>query len=140
MGYLAWGTATLAFTTGGNTATPEDNRNNHPHAAGRGWIVHNGQVLNYMVLVRQYGLVQRTECDSEVLGLLMARFRGSILQRARQAALAATGHLAILGIWRNPSAAVGRARRQAVALRADQARVLFRQPAGWVARQGLPCQ
>jgi glucosamine 6-phosphate synthetase-like amidotransferase/phosphosugar isomerase protein len=82
---------------------PEDNRNNHPHAAGQGWIVHNGQVLNYAKLVRQYGLVQRTECDSEVPGLLMARFRGSILQRARQAALAATRHLAILGIWRNPA-------------------------------------
>ena len=82
---------------------PEDNRNNHPHAAGRGWIVHNGQVSNHRQLVRQYGLVPQTECDSEVLGLLLARFPGSILQRARQTASVATGGLALLGIWRNPT-------------------------------------
>jgi len=82
---------------------PRDNRNNHPHAAGRGWIVHNGQVLNHASLVRQYGLATRTECDSEVLGLLMARFPGSILQRAKLTATMATGYLAILGVWRNPA-------------------------------------
>jgi len=82
---------------------PRDNRNNHPHAAGRGWIVHNGQVLNHARLIRQYRLATRTECDSEVLGLLIARFAGSILQRAKQTALVATGKMAILGIWRNPA-------------------------------------
>ena len=49
------------------------------------------------------GLVPRTECDSEVLRLLLARFPGSILQRARQTASFATGGLALLGIWRNPT-------------------------------------
>ena len=31
---------------------PEDNRNNHPHPAGRGWFVHNGVVQNHAHLVR----------------------------------------------------------------------------------------
>ena len=53
---------------------PEDNRNNHPHPAGRGWFVHNGVVQNHAHLVRRYQLAMRTQCDSEVLGLLMARF------------------------------------------------------------------
>ena len=49
---------------------PQDNRNNHPHPAGRGWFVHNGVVHNHASLVRRYRLAPQTECDSEVLGLL----------------------------------------------------------------------
>jgi glucosamine 6-phosphate synthetase-like amidotransferase/phosphosugar isomerase protein len=81
---------------------PQDNRNNHPHRAGRGWLVHNGVVVNHRRLVRRYGLAPRTECDSEVLGLLMARFPGSLLRRAVRTACSAVGELALLGIWRNP--------------------------------------
>jgi tetratricopeptide (TPR) repeat protein len=33
---------------------PEDNRNNHPHPAGRGWLVHNGVVLNHASLALAY--------------------------------------------------------------------------------------
>jgi glucosamine 6-phosphate synthetase-like amidotransferase/phosphosugar isomerase protein len=82
---------------------PEDNRNNHPHPAGRGWFVHNGVVQNHASLVRRYGLHMRSECDSEVLGLLMARFPGALGLRAARAAEMAEGHLAILGLWRNPA-------------------------------------
>jgi glutamine phosphoribosylpyrophosphate amidotransferase len=53
--------------------SPAENRNNHPHPAGAGVIVHNGVVLNHQDLVRRYGLRPRTQCDSEILGLLMAR-------------------------------------------------------------------
>lgn len=82
---------------------PEDNRNNHPHPAGRGWFVHNGVVHNHAHLVRRYGLAMTTECDSEVLGLLMARFPGALGLRAARAAEVADGKLAILGLWRNPT-------------------------------------
>jgi glucosamine 6-phosphate synthetase-like amidotransferase/phosphosugar isomerase protein len=82
---------------------PEDNRNNHPHQAGRGWFVHNGVVFNYASLLRQYRLTPKTECDSEVLGMLMTRFAGSIGRRAAQAAKAAEGRLAMLGAWANPA-------------------------------------
>lgn len=60
-------------------------------------------VHNYRDLADQYHLNLRTQCDSEVLGLLMARFRGSVLNRAACAANQARGDLAILGLWRKPA-------------------------------------
>ena len=81
----------------------EDNRNNHPHPAGRGWLVHNGVVHNHAQLVRRYRLVPRTQCDSEVLGLLMARFPGALAKRAARTSEAADGPLAMLGLWRRPA-------------------------------------
>jgi glucosamine 6-phosphate synthetase-like amidotransferase/phosphosugar isomerase protein len=83
--------------------SPKNNRNNHPHPAGRGWFVHNGVVVNYRALLRRYRLQPKTECDSEVLGLLMARFAGSIGRRAMQTARAADGRMTMLGIWSNPA-------------------------------------
>ena len=82
---------------------PEDNRNNHPHPAGRGWFVHNGVVQNHASLARKYHLTMRTQCDSEVLGLLMAKFPGALGLRAARAAEMAEGSLAVLGLWRNPA-------------------------------------
>ena len=81
---------------------PQDNRNNHPHRAGRGWLVHNGVVANYRHLTRRYRLLPQTECDSEVLGLLMARLPGALVRRAALTVRAADGQLALLGLWRNP--------------------------------------
>lgn len=82
---------------------PEDNRNNHPHPAGRGWLVHNGVVHNHQRLARDYRLAPRTQCDSEVLGLLLARMAGPIDLRAARAAEAADGPLALLGVWAKPA-------------------------------------
>ncbi|GAB6166166.1 hypothetical protein JCM19992_21660 [Thermostilla marina] len=81
---------------------PEDNRNNHPHPAGRGWLVHNGVVRNYGRLLRRYGLRPKTDCDSEVLGLLMMRRAGPLLQRAAWVVAQTEGPLAMLGLWRKP--------------------------------------
>jgi len=88
------------FATHGS---PRDNRNNHPHAAGAGFLVHNGVIHNHQQLLRRYGLEQRSQCDSEVLGLLMARCAGSIVQRSAWAANQVHGDLAMLGVWRNPA-------------------------------------
>ncbi len=82
---------------------PEDNRNNHPHPAGRGWLVHNGVVHNHAHLSREYALAPQTQCDSEVLGLLLARMPGPIDLRAARTAEAAMGPLAILGVWAKPA-------------------------------------
>jgi glucosamine 6-phosphate synthetase-like amidotransferase/phosphosugar isomerase protein len=82
---------------------PEVNRNNHPHPAGRGWFVHNGVVFNHASLVWRFRLTPKTQCDSEVLGLLIAKFPGALGLRAARAAEEADGHLAILGLWRNPT-------------------------------------
>jgi glucosamine 6-phosphate synthetase-like amidotransferase/phosphosugar isomerase protein len=82
---------------------PEINANNHPHRAGRGWVVHNGVVRNYTWLIRRFGLDPKTECDSEVLGLLIARFPGELGMRAARTTDAADGPLAMMGLWRNPT-------------------------------------
>jgi len=79
------------------------NRNNHPHPAGAGQIIHNGVIRNHRELVRRYGLHQVGQCDSEALGLLMARGGGTILQRAKRVAREADGGLVILGVWRRPA-------------------------------------
>ncbi len=81
---------------------PDDNRNNHPHPAGRGWLVHNGVVRNYHELLRRYGLRPKTDCDSEVLGLLMMRRAGPLGDRAAWAVAQTEGPLALLGVWRSP--------------------------------------
>jgi glucosamine 6-phosphate synthetase-like amidotransferase/phosphosugar isomerase protein len=60
-------------------------------------------VTNHEALVRQFRLAPQTQCDSEVLGLLMARFPGPPGMRAARAAELAEGRLAMLGVWRNPA-------------------------------------
>ena len=88
------------FATHGS---PRDNRNNHPHAAGSGYLVHNGVVTNHQQLLQRYGLHPQSQCDSEALGLLMAHAAGSIAQRSAWAANQVQGDLAMLGVWRNPA-------------------------------------
>ena len=84
--------------------SPLDNRNNHPHVAGSGYLVHNGVVHNHRDLLHRHRLRPSGECDSEVLGLLMARCaRGSIVQRSAWAVSQAEGDLAMLGVWRKPA-------------------------------------
>ena len=83
--------------------SPADNRNNHPHSAGGGYLVHNGVMHNHQELVRHYLLRPQSQCDSEVLGLLMARCPGTIAQRSAWAANQADGELAMLGVWRKPN-------------------------------------
>ncbi len=83
--------------------SPADNRNNHPHPAGSGYLVHNGVVQNHRELIHRYDLRPQSECDSEVLGLLMARCPGSLAHRAARTAHQACGDLAILGVWRRPA-------------------------------------
>jgi len=83
--------------------SPRDNRNNHPHAAGAGLFVHNGVIFNHDQLARRHGLSMRSQCDSEILGLLMGRCGGSIAQRSAWAANQAFGDLAMLGLWRDPA-------------------------------------
>lgn len=78
------------------------NDNNHPHRAGRGWIVHNGVVHNYRELAHQYKLPMQTACDSEVLGHMICHWPGSLADRAKWAAEQTSGPLAIMGLWTNP--------------------------------------
>ncbi|MCX7669674.1 MAG: class II glutamine amidotransferase [Anaerolineae bacterium] len=95
-------TAVIGHCRWATHGDPQDNRNNHPHPAGRGWLVHNGVVRNYAELLRRYGLRPRTDCDSEVLGLLMMRRAGPLVARAAWAVAQTEGPLALLGLWRSP--------------------------------------
>jgi glucosamine 6-phosphate synthetase-like amidotransferase/phosphosugar isomerase protein len=93
---------------------PADNINNHPHPADGGWIVHNGQVRDYRRLVDAFDLYPVSACDSEVLGLLVERAKGSILDRCRAAVEAVSScreqgslfdraqPLVLLGLWPRP--------------------------------------
>jgi len=83
--------------------SPSDNRNNHPHPVGTGQFVHNGVVHNHEDLVERYDLHPQTQCDSEVLGLLMNRCPGTVNQRAAWTANQALGELAMLAVWRKPA-------------------------------------
>lgn len=82
---------------------PADNRNNHPHRVGRGWLVHNGVVRNHRQIAARYGLAPTTDCDSEVLGLLMAKIPGALTRRAAITVDAADGPLALMGLWARPA-------------------------------------
>ena len=106
--------------------TWEDNRNNHPHRAGRGWIAHNGVVHNHTHLARYYGLSPWTDCDSKVLGPLLATMRGSLERRAASTARVVQGPLAMLGVWRKPAQALDRTPRQSTLPRPNDWRLLLR--------------
>lgn len=78
-----------------------NNLNNHPHPADGGWIVHNGMIHRYRRLINEFGLHPVTECDSEVLGLLIETLDGALEERCREATgLAADGPLVMLGLWK----------------------------------------
>lgn len=99
------------FATQGD---PADNINNHPHPADGGWLVHNGQVRNYAELVRTQGLCPVSDCDSEVLGLLVEQGDGNVLDRCQSAVeavcpegepgslFASSSPLVLLGLWPRP--------------------------------------
>jgi glucosamine 6-phosphate synthetase-like amidotransferase/phosphosugar isomerase protein len=84
---------------------PADAVNNHPHPADGGWIVHNGMLHGYRQLVRDHGLLPVSQCDSEVLGLLIERLDGDDLVDRVAAATAAAlrpqrSALVLLGLWK----------------------------------------
>jgi glucosamine--fructose-6-phosphate aminotransferase (isomerizing) len=80
---------------------PANNLNNHPHPADGGWFVHNGVVSGHEGLALQYDLHPVTECDSEVLGLLIAQGTGRMIDRvARAVRLSRSRPLAVLGLWK----------------------------------------
>ena len=80
---------------------PEDNKNNHPHDGGDSYVVHNGVIQHYRTLVARHSLRMRTDCDSEVLGLMLQKFRGKPMARAAKTAREAMGvtPFAMMALW-----------------------------------------
>lgn len=89
------------FATHGD---PADNANNHPHAAGNeAFVVHNGVIHHYDHLARKHRLRLETECDSEVVAKMLAKFRGKPLARMVRACSEAMGvsPFAAMALWRD---------------------------------------
>lgn len=81
----------------------DDNTNNHPHPVDGGWLVHNGVIRHHASLVDRFDLTPTSQCDSEVLGLLIEHFSGTMIERvSKTIRLTATAPLALLALWRNP--------------------------------------
>jgi len=82
---------------------PQNNLNNHPHPADGGWIVHNGVIASHDEIAAENGLHPVTDCDSEVLGLLIEQGDGTVRERCIEAVQYASGSpLAMLGLWSRP--------------------------------------
>jgi glucosamine--fructose-6-phosphate aminotransferase (isomerizing) len=93
----------LRYATHGD---PAENINNHPHPCDGGWIVHNGVISNDRELIRSNDLMMSSECDSEVLALLMELGNGSLITRTGAAVAQTRGNLATLGLWSRPGTIV----------------------------------
>ena len=76
-----------------------NNKNNHPHPGGGGWYVHNGVIHEHEQLTEKYKLRRRSECDSEVIGLLLNKFKGKLIDKMRKIIDKTTGRMAVAGIW-----------------------------------------
>jgi len=86
------------YATAGN---PADNQNNHPHPCDGGWMVHNGVVAGHLDIAERLGLHPVTDCDSEVLAMLIADGRGKLKARCLgAAAVAEPMNLVMLGLWK----------------------------------------
>ena len=81
--------------------SPADNTNNHPHDGGDSWVVHNGVIGHYRTLVARHSLRMHTDCDSEVLGLMLQKFPGKPIARAAKTAREAMGDspFAMMALW-----------------------------------------
>jgi glucosamine--fructose-6-phosphate aminotransferase (isomerizing) len=83
---------------------PDNNLNNHPHAADGGWYVHNGMVPDYRELMAEYDLCPVTDCDSEILGLLIEEGAAGLPQRCVRAVETIGDRDAVLlGLWPKPA-------------------------------------
>jgi glucosamine 6-phosphate synthetase-like amidotransferase/phosphosugar isomerase protein len=80
-----------------------NNLNNHPHPADGGWIVHNGVISRNKAIVEENDLHPVTDCDSEVLGMLIEQGEGTLQKRCIKAVQTVGGSpLVMLGLWSRP--------------------------------------
>lgn len=92
------------FATEGD---PSNNLNNHPHPCDGGWLIHNGMIPRFRGIIDRHALHPVTDCDSEVIALLVERAEGSLIDRCA-AAVREIGEqpAVILGLWKHRLIAV----------------------------------
>lgn len=114
----------IGHTRYATQGAPEANVNNHPHPVDGGWLVHNGMIRQYAELVEQYDFHPVSECDSEVLALLIEELPGNLVQRCKDAVRrAGDGPLAMAALWKSP--------QRLVAIRDGNPLALGEDAAGW---------
>ena len=88
----------VGHTRWATNGDPADNRNNHPHRMGRGFYVHNGTIPHFEQLADDYGLEPRTDCDSEVIGLIAELQDGTLAERLKATLDAIDANMTAMGI------------------------------------------
>jgi glutamine---fructose-6-phosphate transaminase (isomerizing) len=81
--------------------SPIVNANNHPHAAGDGYVVHNGVIRSYREINQRYRLRPSTECDSETLAMLLGVLNGTHTERLAGALETIDPPAAVAALWPN---------------------------------------
>lgn len=83
--------------------SPENNLNNHPHPCDGGWVVHNGQIKHYETIIDRFDLHPITECDSEVVGLMIESRKGTLLERVATTVSECRGGtpFSMMGLWKS---------------------------------------
>ncbi|MCK5016158.1 MAG: hypothetical protein KAS32_03720 [Candidatus Peribacteraceae bacterium] len=64
----------VGHTRASSSAVAYNNANNHPHVCGKVVGVHNGHIINWKEIVREYKLKMNGKCDSEVIFRLIDLF------------------------------------------------------------------
>lgn len=79
-----------------------NNLNNHPHPSDGGWMVHNGVVPNYLGLIDRHELQPVSDCDTEVLALLIESLNGTLIERCIGAvqAIGRGSPAVVCGLWK----------------------------------------
>lgn len=83
---------------------PAENVNNHPHPCDAGWIIHNGYLVDYEELMFKHDLWPSSQCDSEVIGLLIEESKEKTLSGRITDALskiAISSPIAMIGLWKH---------------------------------------
>jgi glucosamine--fructose-6-phosphate aminotransferase (isomerizing) len=83
-----------------------NNVNNHPFPVDGGWLIHNGVIGNYRELIHRRRLWPMSECDSEVLSLLIEKSTHyHVMDRVVEAVDEADPetNLAMMAIWKRPN-------------------------------------
>jgi len=82
---------------------PRNNLNNHPHPVDGGWFVHNGVIPDHREISAAYKFRPVSNCDSELLGLLIEEFDGPLVERCIEAVeIIGQVPLVMLALWRSP--------------------------------------
>ncbi len=80
----SWTVSMVGHTRAATQGEPIDNKNNHPFRYGNIIGVHNGHILNWRELAKEYKLGIKGNCDSEVIFALIQQHidRGASLSEA----------------------------------------------------------